>query len=97
MNTGRILTIAATAAMLASSQLSSDTAEAKTKAYKGYASQRYARVGQSNCPLRRTVTGAIVDCHGWRLRSNAMGWDNTCFNLDYLPSMYACSPQGGGP
>jgi hypothetical protein len=95
MNTGRILTIAATAAMLASSQLSSDAAEAKTKAYKGYAGQRYARVGQYNCPLRRTVNGDIVDCHGWRFRSNAIGWDNSCFNLDYLPSMYACSSRGG--
>ena len=95
MNTGRILTIAATAAMLASSQLSSDTAEAKAKACKGYAGQRYARVGQYNCPLRRTVNGAIVDCHGWRLRSNPIGWDNSCFNLDYLPSMYACSSKGG--
>jgi hypothetical protein len=95
MSTGRILTIAATAAMLASSQLSSDAAEAKTKAYKGYAGQRYARVGQYNCPLRRTVNGDIVDCHGWRFRSNAIGWDNSCFNLDYLPSMYACSSRGG--
>ncbi len=43
------------------------------------------------CPLRRTIGGTIVDCQGWRLRSNATGWDNTCFDLDYLPSMFACS------
>ncbi len=44
------------------------------------------------CPLRRTVEGELVDCNGWRLRPG--GWDNTCFNLDYLPSQYACSSKG---
>ncbi len=93
MNTGRMLTLAAaTIALLAASQLAPDSAEAKSKAYKGYAGQRYARGGQHNCPLRRTVNGDIVDCNGWRLRPS--GWDNTCLNLDYLPSMYACSSPG---
>ena len=94
MNTGKILTLlAAAVAMLAAQQLAPGAAEAKSKAYKGYAGQRYARTGsQSNCPLRRTVNGDIVDCNGWRLRST--GWDNTCLNLDYLPSMYACSSPG---
>jgi hypothetical protein len=96
MNIGRILTLAvATVAMLAAPQLAQDTAEAKTKAHKGYAGQRYAREGPFNCPLRQTVNGDIVDCRGWRLRSNAIGWDNSCLNLDYLPSMYACSSRGG--
>jgi hypothetical protein len=96
MNIGRILTLAAaTVAMLAAPQLAQDTAEAKTKAHKGYAGQRYAREGRFNCPLRQTVNGDIVDCRGWRLRSNAIGWDNSCLNLDYLPSMYACSSRGG--
>jgi hypothetical protein len=97
MKTGRILTIATTTvAMLAASQLAPNIAEAKTQAHKGYAGQRYARGGQYNCPLRQTVNGDTVDCHGWRLRTNATGWDNTCLNLDYLPSMYACSSRGGG-
>jgi hypothetical protein len=97
MTLGRILTLAAaTAALLAAPTLAPNTAEAKSKAYKGYEGQRYARVRQNNCPLRQTVNGDIVDCHGWRLRSNATGWDNTCLNLDYLPSMYACSSRGGG-
>jgi hypothetical protein len=92
MNTGRMLTLlAATVAMLAA-PLAPDTAEAKSKAHKGYAGQRYARGGQHICPLRRTVNGDIVDCNGWRLRPS--GWDNTCLNLDYLPSMYACSSPG---
>jgi hypothetical protein len=97
MTLGKIFTLwAATVALLAAPTLAPNTAEAKSKAYKGYAGQRYARVGQYNCPLRQTVNGDIVDCHGWRLRTNATGWDNTCLNLDYLPSMYACSSRGGG-
>ena len=50
---------------------------------------------QAGCPLRRTAEGELVDCQGWRLRSNATGWDNTCFNLDYLPSQFACSSRLG--
>ncbi len=49
----------------------------------------------NSCPLHRTAGGTIVDCHGWRKRDNLIGWDNTCFNLDYLPSQYACSAHGG--
>src|SRR5271165_6826172 len=40
------------------------------------------------CPLHRAVDGTLVDCHGWRWRDNS-GWDNSCFNLDYLPSQFA--------
>ncbi len=45
------------------------------------------------CPVHRAVDGTPVDCHGWRYRDN-YGWDNTCFNLDYMPTMYACSAHG---
>ncbi len=31
--------------------------------------------------------------YGWRHRSNARGWDNTCFNLPWLPSEFACSAR----
>ena len=94
MKTGRRLTLAAAAiALLAAPQLGGEAAQARTKAHEGYAGQRYARGGGYACPLRQTVNGDIVDCHGWRLRPN-IGWDNTCFNLDYLPSMYACSSPG---
>jgi hypothetical protein len=41
--------------------------------------------------LRVTAGGELTDSQGWRKRDNAKGWDNTCFNLDYLSSMYACS------
>ena len=31
--------------------------------------------------------------YGWRHRSNARGWDNTCLNLPWLPSEFACSSK----
>jgi hypothetical protein len=60
---------------------------AKGKAHYRY----YARKG-GDCPLRRVAGGDLADCHGWRLIDGR--WDNTCFNLDYLPSQYACSGPG---
>jgi hypothetical protein len=65
--------------------------EARTKTHHQHFASKSA-----NCPLRRTPEGELVDCRGWRLRSNVQGWDNTCFNLDYLPSQFACSGTGGG-
>jgi hypothetical protein len=46
------------------------------------------------CPVHEIADGSLVDCHGWRKWSGAMGWDNTCFNLDYMPSQFACSSKG---
>jgi hypothetical protein len=48
----------------------------------------------SGCPLHRNAEGELIDCRGWRYRPN-IGWDNTCFHLDYLPSAFACSSNGG--
>ena len=47
------------------------------------------------CPLHRTAEGELVDCQGWRLRGGTIGWDNSCFNLDYLPSQFACGSGNG--
>ena len=30
---------------------------------------------------------------GWRHRTNARGWDNTCLDLPWLPSQFACSAK----
>jgi hypothetical protein len=30
---------------------------------------------------------------GWRLRSNARGWDNSCIDAPWLPSEFACSAK----
>jgi len=87
MNRSRISAMAAgLLAVLALCQ-SCTAAEARTKT-----NHRTVAKAQNRCPLRVTVNGDIVDCNGWRLRQS--GWDNTCFNLDYLPSMYACSSSG---
>ena len=43
--------------------------------------------------VHRNAAGDLISSDGWRLRSNAKGWDNTCFNLDYLPSEFACSAR----
>ena len=59
------------------------------------AAHRHPAKTLGGCPVHRNAEGDLVDCRGWRYRSNAIGWDNTCFNLDYLPSAYACSPGGG--
>ncbi len=85
MNRNRILTATAAIIAMLTVSMAGAAAEAKTNTR-----HRYVAKSQNTCPLRRTVNGDIVDCHGWRLRSNATGWDNSCLNLDYLPSMYAC-------
>jgi hypothetical protein len=46
------------------------------------------------CPVHQIADGSLVDCQGWRKWSGSIGWDNTCFNLDYLPSEFACSSKG---
>ncbi len=46
------------------------------------------------CPLHRNAAGNLVSCDGWRLRSSAIGWDHSCFDLGYMPSEFACSAGG---
>jgi hypothetical protein len=43
---------------------------------------------------RRTAGGELLGGNGWRHRDGTS--DNTCFHLNYLPSQFACSPNGGG-
>jgi|SRR5271165_1838441 len=47
---------------------------------------------QTYCPLRRVAGGDVADCRGWRFVNGH--WNSSCLNLDYLPSQYACSPNG---
>jgi hypothetical protein len=47
----------------------------------------------SGCPIYKNAEGDLIDCRGWRKRVNG-GWDNTCFNLPYLSSQYACTLFG---
>lgn len=64
-------------------------AETRTNAH-----HRHLLKMQHGCPVREIADGSLVDCHGWRKWSGSIGWDNTCLNLDYLPSEFACSPKG---
>ncbi len=86
----RLAVLTASAAII-TAQLLGHAAEAKPKTHHQHFATRSV-----SCPVRRTAEGELVDCHGWRLRPGITGWDNTCFNLDYLPSQYACSSNGGG-
>jgi hypothetical protein len=43
-------------------------------------------------PQRRAADGVLVDRNGWRQTAS---WDNSCHDLLYLHSMYACSGHGG--
>jgi hypothetical protein len=81
------LTISALA-MLAASTLGAE-AEAKSKKHHRHFVNR-----DRGCPVRVIADGSLVDCNGWRKWSGVIGWDNTCLNLDYLPSQYACSGRG---
>ena len=76
----RLVTAAVSFAMIAAPLLGY-AAEARTKTH-----HRHVVAKTHNCPLRRTAEGELVDCQGWRLRPNAIGWDNTCFE-SRLPSL----------
>ena len=82
--------IAAALACFALLAVPLDAGVAKTKAKPGYYGRYYAQ-RTAACPVRQLPGGDLVDCHGWRQRNTAVGWDNTCLNLDYLPSQFACS------
>lgn len=79
--------IAAFAACVAMFAISAGGAWAQT----GSRVNRHPVKHADRCPVHRTPGGELVDCQGWRLRPNAIGWDNSCFHLDYLPSEFACS------
>jgi hypothetical protein len=39
------------------------------------------------------LTDGAWHADGWRYRSTARGWDNTCVNVPGLPSPFACSAK----
>ncbi len=93
MNNHKLVALVACCAFLAL-PATAGTYAARVRAHYRVYHRHYAG-NASVCPLHRTPLGELVDCQGWRLRDNAIGWDNSCFNLDYLPSMYACGANGG--
>jgi len=69
--------------------------EAKSRAHHRHVAHRHQPQRHVTCPVHQNAEGDLIDCMGWRYRAS-VGWDNTCFKLDYLPSAFACSPGGGG-
>ena len=86
MISGKFAALLACIALVTTPALSS--AEAAKRHHRHFARNAVS------CPVHRNAQGELVDCQGWRKRDNVIGWDNTCFSLDYLPSMYACSSRG---
>ncbi len=87
MNIRNNLVSLAAAFVLIAAPLTQASAEDGTKTHRHHSAKKPA-----GCPLHRTAEGELVDCQGWRLRPG--GWDNSCFNLDYLPSQFACGSRG---
>ena len=67
--------------------------EAKAETRAG-APKRYSAYRAPNYAL---PPGALSDgdwqVGGWRYRPTARGWDNTCVNVPWLPSQFACSAK----
>jgi hypothetical protein len=86
----KVVAFTACLSILAAGPASMVAAKSRVKAK---AHHRHVAQGSAGCPLRRVAGGDLADCHGWRLIDGR--WDNTCFNLDYMLSQYACSGPGG--
>ncbi len=87
MDTGKkLVTLAAAFAMLVT-PLAGATAQTRTY-HRHYAHRPAYAAGYWNNP----GYGYGYD-DGWRHRSNARGWDNTCINAPWLPSEFACSAK----
>ena len=59
-----------------------------------HASKRYAE-HQPQSRLSPAGPWTCSDCYpgGWRYRPTARGWDNSCVNVPWLPSGFACSAK----
>jgi hypothetical protein len=62
-------------------------------AYAGYRRARRTRHYSIFYSQQRAIDGVLVDRDGWRQTAS---WDNSCFSLLHMHSMYACSGHGGG-
>ncbi len=84
MNRKTLVALTAAFAVLASS-LPADAAQKRSAHYRRYAQRTYVRPAPFGLTPNYT--------QNWRWRDN-YGWDNTCFNLPYLSSEFACSSHG---
>jgi hypothetical protein len=81
----KLLALAAGFAVLAAPMFGV-AAEAKTYAHHRYSVHR---------PIYRHGYRSVWanSNEGWRHRSNARGWDNTCINVPWLSSQFACDAR----
>jgi hypothetical protein len=91
----RLTAVATSCAILAAVMLSATGAMAKTNRAHHRPQYREQMQRPAGCPVHQIADGSLVDCQGWRKWSGSIGWDNSCLNLDYLPSAFACSSRGG--
>ncbi len=64
-------------------------AQTRTHTPKRYTAYRAPNYAPSSGPL----TDGDWPEGGWRYRPTARGWDNTCVNVPWLPSQFACSAK----
>jgi hypothetical protein len=64
-----------------------------TAASKAKIHHRHYVAGQAYYPVPAGYHG-VWYASGWRHRSNAIGWDNTCLDVPWLLSQFACSAGG---
>jgi hypothetical protein len=88
----KLAALVAAFALLASPMFGAE-AEAKVKTYHHHRHLRHFVKKPSLHGYRVSPDGDLIDSQGWRKRSS--GWDNTCFNMDYMSSMYACGSANG--
>ncbi len=91
----KLVVLAAALMLISASDISAFAERTAKKHHRHSARWSDQRPAQPRgCPVRQLADGSLVDCRGWRKWNGAIGWDNSCFHLDYLPSADACSPTG---
>jgi len=82
-----LVALAAAFSMLAAPAFGA-TAASKAKIY-----HRHYVAGQPYYAVAPAGYYGVWYAPGWRHRTNARGWDNTCLDLPWLPSQFACSAK----
>lgn len=84
----RLAGLAAVLAMLVTPMFEAE-AQTRTHTPKRYSAYRVPHYAPFSGPL----TDSDWRAGGWRYRPTARGWDNTCVNVPWLPSQFACSAK----
>jgi hypothetical protein len=94
MNGKKLICLAAGLALLAMPLSGAANAKHRTRHAHHHHHHHHRQVATWQYYLqRRAIDGVLVDRNGWRQTGS---WDNSCFSLLYLHSMYACSGHSSG-